>query len=277
MLKPHPSAPLEYWFFKVNAAPVALLVDWICRRTAQAGVLRISIHSPQGREVLESPHPAILRHGAAELAMEEASWPRGDVRWHLAIKTSMERVRPQLFPAEHLKLFDMSLESAPFARFNGWIEHRGEQYPVVNGAGMLSHYWGRRLPADWWWVSANQFGNADVCVECTILRSGIWGAPPAVPLGYFYYRNGPRRVLMVSPPGRLRIDGTPDAFEIRASVWRGPEIVLRAKGRDYGSLGEGIINTLTGDLEVWEGGKLIAQADRSAGLERRANPENASA
>lgn len=34
MLAPHPSAALEYWFFKVNAGPTALLVDWIARRRA---------------------------------------------------------------------------------------------------------------------------------------------------------------------------------------------------------------------------------------------------
>jgi hypothetical protein len=32
ILSPHPSAALEYWFFKVNSGPIALLVDWIARR-----------------------------------------------------------------------------------------------------------------------------------------------------------------------------------------------------------------------------------------------------
>ena len=31
-LSSHPHAALEYWFFKVNSGPVALLVDWIARR-----------------------------------------------------------------------------------------------------------------------------------------------------------------------------------------------------------------------------------------------------
>jgi len=33
MFNPHPFAALGYWFFKVNAGPIALLVDWIDRRT----------------------------------------------------------------------------------------------------------------------------------------------------------------------------------------------------------------------------------------------------
>lgn len=277
MLRPHPSAPLEYWFFKVNHERTALLVDWICRRTSDIGVIRISIHSPEGGEVLCSPHPAILRHGAPELAMEETSWQRGSVRWHLTIEATPDRIRPQIFPAEQLELFDMSLESAPSVTFDGWIEHHGERFPVAHASGMLSHYWGRRLPQEWWWLSANQFADADVSIECTVLRSRVWGTSVLAPIGYLYYRNGSRSRLIISPPSRLKAAGLPDSFEVRAAPFGGAGITLKAKGRDYHSLGEGIINTLTGDLEVWEGGELVAQSWGTAGLERRASSLSASA
>lgn len=52
MLTPHPSSALEYWFFKVNTGPIALLVDWISRRRANEHWLKVSIHSPYKREVL---------------------------------------------------------------------------------------------------------------------------------------------------------------------------------------------------------------------------------
>ena len=277
MLKPHPSAPLEYWFFKFNHQGKALLVDWICRRKLDSGVLRISIHSPVRREVLFSPHPAILKHGAPELAMQETSWPRGDVRWHLSLQASSERIRPQIFPAEHLKFFDMSLESAPTVTFNGWIEHRGERHPVVDAHGMLSHYWGRALPRQWWWISANQFDGADISIECTVLRSRVWGTQLHAPLGYLYYRNGPQSRLLISPPSRIRATGSPDAFEVRAEPLVGPRISLKATGREYASLGDGIVNTLAGDLEVWEGDRLVAEARGTAALERRQDPGDASA
>lgn len=269
MLRTHPTEPLEYWFFKVNHGRTALLVDWICQRATDVGVVRISIHSPVGGEVLFSPHPAILRHGAPELAMQETAWRRGSVRWHLAIEASPDRIRPRLFPAEQLKLFDMSLESAPSATFDGWIEHQGERFPVDHASGMLSHYWGRQLPEEWWWLSANQFANAEVSVECTVLRSRVWGTRMSMPLGYLYYRNGSRRRLIISPPGKLKAAGSPDSFEVRAASFGGPVITLKAKGRDYHSLGEDIFNTLTGDLEVWEGDALVAQCSGAAGLERR--------
>ena len=277
MLQPHSSAALEYWFFKFNHEGKALLVDWICRRRLNTGVLRISIHSPIRREVLFSPHPAILKHGAPELAMQETSWPRGDVRWHLSLQASPDRIRPQIFPAEQLKFFDMSLESAPTVAFNGWIEHRGERYSVVDAQGMLSHYWGRGLPREWWWISANQFDGADISVECTALRSRVLGTSLHAPLGYLYYRNGSRTRRLISPPARIKVTGSPDAFEVRADSVVGARITLKATGREYASLGDGIINTLAGDLEVWEGDQMVAQAQGTAALERRPNPEITSA
>jgi len=35
------------------------------------------------------------------------------------------------------------------------------------------------------------------------------------------------------------------------------------------SFGEGIVNTLVGDLEIWQGDTLLARAQGTAGLERR--------
>lgn len=277
MLNPHTSASLEYWFFKLNTPEVALIVDWICRRQLGSGVLRTSVHSPVAREVLFTPHPAILRHGAPELAMAETSWPRGDVRWDLAIRALDERIRPQLFPAEQLRMFDMSLVSAPSVFFDGWIEHRGDRFPVEDARGMISHYWGRQLPPEWWWLSANLDQGPDASLEATILHTHVWGTPLLAPLGYLYYRVGPRRRLLLSPPGRLTVTGTPESFTVSARPLRGPKLTIKATGRDFGSFGEGILNTLTGDLALWEGSALVGEARGNAALERRAPPAVASA
>ena len=271
ILTPHLSASLEYWFFKVNHQGVALLVDWIARRRLSTGHLRISIHSPMGRQVLHTPHPTILRHGAAELAMQETSWLRGDVRWHLALAPSSDRIRPQLFPAEQLKLFDMSLESAPRVAFTGWIEHRGKRFSVDHAPGMLSHYWGRALPQEWWWISATQFDDPRMAVECMALRSRVWGTSASLSLGYLYVRDSSGSRLLISPPARLTVSGTPQAFEIAASARRGPRYALKATGHDYASFGEGIVNTLVGDLGISKGGKLLSVARGTAGLERRSS------
>lgn len=269
MLQPHPASPLEYWFFKFNHPGVALLVDWIARREARAGLLRISIHSPTAREVIFLDHPAILEGGASELSLQATSWGQGEIRWQLNLEASPDRIRPQIFPSEQLKLFDMSLASAPQVTFNGWVEHRGDRYPVVAAPGMISHYWGRALPHEWWWVSANAFSDPDIAVECMLLRSRVWGIPLKAPLGYFYYRNGPDSALLTSPPYRMSATGSPQGFEIIIGSPGKARFSLRAAGREYAALGEGILNTLTGDLELWQEGKLVAQAGGTAGLERR--------
>jgi hypothetical protein len=269
MLEARPSAALEYWFFKVNDGEVALLVDWIARRRAGTGTVRISIHAPTGREVLQHAHPTILRHGAAELAPQETSWRRSDVRWHLALTPSARLVRPQIFPAAQLGLFDMSLVSCPRVLFDGWIEHRGRRYAVRQAAGMVAHYWGRALPREWWWISANQFGGNDDTVEAMALRTRLWGLPVTMPLGYVYVRNGQLDRLVLSPPARFEVAGSPEAFVLTASPLRGPVITLNATGRAYASLGDGILNTLVGDVELRIGESTVGQARATAALERR--------
>jgi len=52
MFVSHPSSALEYWFFKVNVGPIALIVDWIERHKTKEHLLRASIHSPYKREVI---------------------------------------------------------------------------------------------------------------------------------------------------------------------------------------------------------------------------------
>ena len=75
---------------------------------------------------------------------------------------------------------------------------------------------------------------------------------------------------MIAPPALARVRGSPEKFEIQ--FWRlGAEtITFNAQGRDYGALGDGIVNTLVGDLEIRKGGRLLARAQGTAGLERRA-------
>lgn len=270
MLNPHPASQLEYWFFKFNHQGVTLLVDWIARRRTGAGEVRISIHSPTAKEVIFIDHASILETGPPELSMQATSWYEGDVRWELTLETSVERIRPQIFPAEQMKVFDLSVVSAPRVSFNGWIEHRGNRYSIDQALGMVSHYWGRRLPKEWWWISANQFSDADVSVECSLIRSRIWGSPICVPIGYFYYRRGSRSNLFISPPARITVASSQDTFQVVVRSLLGRKIILEASGREYADIGESIINTLNGDLQITEEGKTAAHAEATAGLERRA-------
>jgi hypothetical protein len=267
-LRPHPNTALEYWFFKVNAGPVALIVDWIARRRKGEGVVRASIHSPIGRAVIfANRQPLFDEHSL--LTTQRTAGQVGNVVWDLSIEIKSEWIAPDIFPAALLRMTDLTLVSAPVALFTGWIRHGDRQFELAQARGMLSHYWGRALAAEWWWVSANQFDREDVAVECTVLRTGVWGIPIRLPLAYLYLSQAEDRKLSIAPFELAKVSGGPDEFEIQFSRPGQFPITLIARGRDYGNFGDGIVNTLVGDLEIREGGKLIAAARGTAGLERR--------
>ena len=269
MLSPYSYSPLEYWFFKVNAGPVALLVDWIARRKHNEYLLRVSIHSPQQRAVLfdKLPSPMVDEHNF--LTLKRTVGHLDDIAWVLDIECANERLEPDIFPAKLLRMQDVNLVSAPLALFTGSVRHGELKVELQHAPGMIAHYWGRQLPREWWWVSANQFDREDIAVECTVLRSGLWGIPVQLPLAYLYLRQANTRKFIISPPALAQAKGTPDKFEIQFRTLAAKPITLRAQGREYGALGDGIVNTLVGDLEIWEGSKLIARAEGTAGLERR--------
>ena len=271
MLTPYPNSALEYWFFKVNAGPVALLVDWIARRRRGENVLRVSIHSPEQRAVLFEKLPAPMVAEQNFITTQRTAGRLGDIAWALDIECDRERIDPDIFPAKLLRMTDLALVSAPLAAFTGWIQHGPLRVELDHAPGMLTHYWGRQLAHEWWWVSANQFDQAGVALECAVFRSSLWGSPVRLPLAYLYLRYPSRpRTLISSPPALAHAVGTPDQFEIKVRPLAAKTITLKARGREYGDLGDGIVNTLVGDLEVWEGSQLIARAQGTAGLERRA-------
>lgn len=273
MLEPHPSAALEYWFFKVNAGPIALLVDWIEKRKAGERVLRVSVHAPGRHEVLferlEPPAPGgktFLRAGRTEGQI-------GSISWALDIAAGEDWIAPDIFPARLLKMPDLALMSAPLATFSGSIWW-GDQTAELRGApGVVSQYWGRQLLPEWWWISASQLDQPGMAVECAVLKSALWGSAIRMPLAYVYLREPGepgRRQLDVVPLNLASVTGTPERFEIRVRRPGKPAITLTGAGRDYNDLGDGILNTLVGDLEVREGDRVVGKAAGTAGVERRA-------
>jgi hypothetical protein len=269
MFNSHPSAALEYWFFKVNAGPIALLVDWIDRRKLNEHWLRVSIHSPHKREVIFEKLVSLMPSDNF-LSTQKSIGHAGDVAWELNIDPGHEWIKPDVFPAGLLRMTDLRLVSAPLARFTGWIRHGSQQISLNNVPGLISHYWGRQLASEWWWVSAHQFDQEGVAVECSVLRSSLWGSSAQIPLAYLYLRQPNRRDFLLAPFNPTRVEGSPEKFQIEFNRIGGEKIILIGTGREYGDFGDRIINTLTGDLEIREGNRLVARANGTAGLERRA-------
>ena len=65
-----------------------------------------------------------------------------------------------------LEPFDTTLVVWPDAKFTGTVLVGDERFDVDGVPGSFYHYWGRRLPDRWVWLSATQFdGRADRRVE----------------------------------------------------------------------------------------------------------------
>ena len=74
----------------------------------------------------------------------------------------------------------------------------------------------------------------------------------------------------MAPLGFASVKGSPENFELEIQRIGAESVTLHGTGRDYGDFGDGILNTLVGDLEIRVGKKLIARAQGTASLERRA-------
>ena len=139
----HPSTALEYWFFKVNAGPIALIVDWIERHRQKEHWLRVSIHSPRKREVIFEKLDAFMPNDNF-LSTQRTAGHAGDISWEWDIESGQEWIQPDIFPVGLLRMADLTL-SAPVATFTGWIRHGTQQTSLNHVPGLLSHYWGRQL------------------------------------------------------------------------------------------------------------------------------------
>ena len=268
ILTPHPSTALEYWFFKVNAGSIALIVDWIERRNSNEHVLRVSVHSPYKREVIFEKMASFMPADNF-MNIQKTVGHAGDVAWDLNIDLGQDVIKPDVFPSNALHMTDTTITSAPLARFTGWIRHGSHQVTLNNQLGLVSQYWGRQLSLEWWWVSAHQFDREDVAIECVVGRSSLWGTPVQLSLAYVYLRHQGERKFIVRPGNFARVTGSPDKFQIELNHIDGEKITLIGTGREYGDFGDRIINTLTGDLEIRKGDEVFASARGTAALEHR--------
>ncbi len=268
----HPSAALEYWFFKVNAGRIALIVDWIERRRSAEHILRVSIHSPYRREVIFKELTSWMPEDNFMTTTRSAG-SADEVSWDLTITPKGDPAKPDVFPAGLLKIPDLASYGSPYATFTGWIRHGPEQTTLNDVPGSITQYWGRGLAAEWWWVSAHQFDVPGTAVEGTILTTRVWGTSVKLPLAFITVRRDGASEFILAPPSRVQVSGTPEKFRVDIRRRGREDLSLVCTGREYGDFGDGIVNTLTGDMELREGDAVIARAEGCAGLERLA-PES---
>ena len=252
-------APLEYWFVKVGSGDLAFLVDWIVRRSEAVAEVRISLWVRGHGRVLRARSGSWRASGdtveitGCILTPTHATGALEDVRWQLACVPGPWLLEPAPRLARLLHPFDLELTARPRARFTGSVVVAGETFHLDDATGTLVHYWGRRLPDSWLWVSADGVGDDDASVEAAVFQSRLWGwAKPAITAGYVVVDGGGRREQVIAPVyGRVAARGDETEFEIRAARWgRALHLTGRAPRQSYNDLGEGIQQTLHGDLTV---------------------------
>ena len=251
-------APLEYWFARLDTPELSFLVDFILRRGSGAAEIRISLWVRGQGRVARTSTMLWNATDAGVVAADSfftADGSQGrveDLQWTLTWDVGGARVAPRAPLFSRLHAFDLELISRPSAAFSGTVTVAGETFDVGTAVGCVTHYWGRRLPDRWHWVSAGAFTtpdgspHPDLALEAVVNRTRLWGMPPALATGYLWIRENGRERLLVSPLNALiTASGGPGRLVLSA---RSPSGTIRAEctaGRQhYNDLGEGIRQTL---------------------------------
>lgn len=249
-------APLEYWFVKLQAGDLSFLVDFIFRAGADAAEVRISLWvRRKGRVVRSGTVSGRARGtevviGESLFAANSSIGRAADVEWELSWEPGSVRIAPSIPVTGVLHPLDLELISYPRLSITGQVRVSQEVFPVRNAAGTMTHYWGRRLPDAWRWVSAAGPDGAGTAVEAVLMRTRLWGRAPAMAAGYLWTAGEKRQAgnLLVSPvSGLLNTAGPGTDFVLTGrSLRRTVRLSCRAAPEDFNDLGEGIRQTLQG-------------------------------
>jgi hypothetical protein len=266
-------SPLEYWFFRLNAGRLAFLVDFIIRRSVGTAEVRVSL-AVDGRGRVERRNADTWVARGDRVVISDCSFDGegskgrvGDIDWDIRQELGGSRIYPAVPPIRWMHPFDMEIVSRPKARFSGQVRVGDITFPCAQAPGMVSHYWGRRLPARWWWISANLFEDSDLAVEGLLAHTRVWSMA-AVNTGYLWIEHHGRRHLVIHAlNGLIRVEGMPERFTLRARRLGTPGFTVQcsASPDGYVDLGEGIKQTLLGTCLI-EG---LGEARGTAGLEFR--------
>jgi hypothetical protein len=147
-----------------------------------------------------------------------------------------------------------SLASWPDVASTGSVTVGGARFDLDWRAGMACHYWGRRLPSRWLWLSASDFDRPGVAVEVSLLESRLWGVPVRLPwLGYAWLRDAGRERYVASPltglVRRVRSAGGGLTVAVRGVHGRWT-VQAGAAEPSFVDLGEGIAQSLRADCIV---------------------------
>ena len=267
-------APLEYWFWKVSMPNGGAIVDYIVRRDRVEAELRVSTW-------LEGVRPVIhhfaktwtssvdgIRIEDAHLSSTGSRGETGGVSWDIDWDLGADRLAPRPSWFGPLHPYDLEIIVRPAAAVRGTLTIDGRETRLDGPAG-VSHYWGRRLPARWTWISATGFDDQpDARVEASLVSTRLWGRGPGTPAGWVWLRSAGKTEGTLMPLTGV-ITGPADGRSVRMSSLRldGRRHMLEcsADAEAFNDAEEGIRQTMVADLSL-DGRR---RASGSVGLEFR--------
>ena len=197
----------------------------------------------------------------------------GPASWNLRFEQEPAQLLVPPGPLRWARALDVSVASWPICSATGRVRIGAADAAVEHQPAMTCHYWGRQLPREWVWLSANDFERAGVAVEVALLKSALWGVNVPLPAaGYAWLRNDGRESLIASPLTGLvsRRDKSSTAIEVavralRAGFWLRAEAPLDS----FVDLGDGITQSLNARCEIRLPGAMPTTRSVSAALEFR--------
>lgn len=270
-------ARLDYAFFKFNLPErgMALLVDVIIRRPRRQVQIRASLYTPDGGMIHHADYPlSSLRHDRQGITIADA-WlgpggscgAVGPIAWDLVFQSTGTLLDPHIIG--RVQPFDLRFRSSPDTLMSGSVSIARRGYSFSHEPGMVGTYYGRRLPEQWYWVSANAFEQPGISLECMLLDSSVFGLPFwHTRVGYFHLRTPTQTYLLMHPlTGRVRLTGERKDLLITVRPRQGEMLTIRCTAPEtrYHHLGDRVYATLVGTCTI-EG---LATADSTAGIEER--------
>jgi hypothetical protein len=258
-------ARLDYWFIKFYAGDLAFLVDYIVRRETGQGEVRVSLWVRGAGRVLVHTSTSWDTDGGIRIG-ENVLDDRGcrgavdDAEWNLTYEVHSSRATPRVPLLSRWNAFDLASVIRPRVAFSGSVTVAGERFEVDDAYGILIHYWGRRLPDRWHWISAGAVDGTGTAVEAMAMTSKLWGRGPSLDIGYLWTREGEQERMLISPMnGVIKRSGdlTEYAF-VGRRLRSATKLRCAADPGSYNDLGEGIHQTLLGRCTV--DGKTELQA-----------------
>ncbi len=255
-----------------------LLVDFIWRRRPGTAEVRVSSFTDGHADIQRSVQrwdPGEPPGAVAGCLFNRngSSGSVGPASWDLRFEREPAQLLVPPGPLRWARALDVSVASWPMCSATGHVRVGADNAVVDHRRAMTCHYWGRQLPREWVWLSANDFDRSGVAVEVALMRSALWGVGVPLPAaGYAWLRNDGRESLVPSPLTGLvtRRDGSRTAVDVAVRSLRERFWLRAAAPRDsFVNLGDGITQSLNAHCEIRLSGAGSTNRSVSAALEFR--------